>query len=106
MQAGPSLGYPPSMSAAGATWLVALALLIGILYWWVSAIIRRLKKRHAADLVAQINALNELHATLKLSAPLPLMGAGSGRPDFLVALARHAPRGLVRRVAGMVGRRT
>lgn len=78
------------MPAAGAFWLVALALLLAALYWWVSVMLRRLKKRHVADLVSQINALNELHAMLKLPAPLPPMGAGSGRPDFLLTLARHA----------------
>lgn len=78
----------PGTLALSAT--LAALLLAAAAIWSVRAAFRRARRRHGADLLRQVNALNELLGRLTLPGPLPPFGHGSGRPDFLLEVARHA----------------
>jgi predicted O-methyltransferase YrrM len=91
VQAGRRLGYLRGVFHDPTPWVVALAVLAAALVWRHRLVTRRLRKRHASDLVRQLNALNALHAELRFAAPLPrLDNDGPARPDFLLTVARHA----------------
>lgn len=72
-------------------WAVLLALLAAAvaLALWQHARLREARHGESRRLLAQFEALATLLDELALPARLPAITGGAGRPDFLLALARH-----------------